>query len=665
MNKKYYLKESRVGLGGCKLIAVVSASEDTDIVLETISTKWGTAERIIEDMKNGKSVFKDWKWFDMTCVKHSSPVIKAGDSETIYDITDIVSKNLVPPFEMYQDKGIQVVEKKDSFITDDMLREADKRAGSIRVVFGETVSGIPEEGMLRPYLKTLCGCCGETFGNNPVYNNYGSVKCPHCKNMPANEIIDKNLKNNREKYFERDRYGSNMRTIFFTKKHSIKQYYRYIEVLENGFRISIIHLQMDIEDGVLKKKWSVPYVLTHDIGTQIAAYKNSGKKSELCDPIEAMLLKKNVYVDNIYASYDNFVDMMLNNEKQMRMCGFMDVMKTHNIFNTELFFIKCLCVFNKYPSMEQLVKAGGIKFFNEIMLMLESIGSEKQIEQYMKQFDGIINRDSATSQDVLKIPKYIMEWLQLKNANIKEYIAWVDIFGMTNFTKEQFEQTIDSYEFAYVYSEINAQVLADALKRGYPLNKLCRYLAKEAAKGNTSTVGALDTLLDYLDMCDELGIEPDMYPMDLEGQHRDVLDALAVKETGADDNVIAEIAEKCEAWFEKHKDAEGRPDVFDDYVVVFPKSSKDFVEEGTNQHNCVAHYAKSAVARKCIIYFLRKKDTPSKSFITGEYQGYTRQFYFAHNRSVESAELLDIRDYINSLLSTGIEEGAIDGLDLT
>ena len=70
-----------------------------------------------------------------------------------------------------------------------------------------------------------------------------------------------------------------------------------------------------------------------------------------------------------------------------------------------------------------------------------------------------------------------------------------------------------------------------------------------------------------------------------------------------------------------------------EYVIVWPRSKKDFEEEGRRQHNCVSDYFETMVEEKTTVFFLRKKEEPKKPFCTVEFtNGKLRQCRTACNR---------------------------------
>ena len=97
----------------------------------------------------------------------------------------------------------------------------------------------------------------------------------------------------------------------------------------------------------------------------------------------------------------------------------------------------------------------------------------------------------------------------------------------------------------------------------------------------------------------------------------------------------------------------------DKYVVIVPKTLKDFTDEGNMQHNCVGHFYHGSIAKgENLIYFIRTKSTPDHSYITNRYSieigrtVETRKFANAYNDDEEARELIkEIDEMITTLLS--------------
>lgn len=58
----------------------------------------------------------------------------------------------------------------------------------------------------------------------------------------------------------------------------------------------------------------------------------------------------------------------------------------------------------------------------------------------------------------------------------------------------------------------------------------------------------------------------------------------------------------------------------EDYIICVPQDKNDLVEEGKAQNNCVGHYYNdSIISGENLIYFIRNKKNPTKSFVTCRY----------------------------------------------
>lgn len=66
--------------------------------------------------------------------------------------------------------------------------------------------------------------------------------------------------------------------------------------------------------------------------------------------------------------------------------------------------------------------------------------------------------------------------------------------------------------------------------------------------------------------------------------------------------------------------------VVDEFIIKIPSTMEDFIDEGTQQHNCVGyHYHDAMAIGDALIYFLRYADTPDKSYVTCRYSPYNKR----------------------------------------
>lgn len=64
----------------------------------------------------------------------------------------------------------------------------------------------------------------------------------------------------------------------------------------------------------------------------------------------------------------------------------------------------------------------------------------------------------------------------------------------------------------------------------------------------------------------------------------------------------------------------------DTYTIIVPKTMEEFTDEGRQQNNCVGRYYHDDMAGNTqIIYFIRRKSNPNKSYITNRYAVHSRE----------------------------------------
>lgn len=87
-------------------------------------------------------------------------------------------------------------------------------------------------------------------------------------------------------------------------------------------------------------------------------------------------------------------------------------------------------------------------------------------------------------------------------------------------------------------------------------------------------------------------------------------------------------------------------------VVIVPQSQEEKRDEGRQQNNCVGHYYDDSILRgENYIYFIRKADTPNKSYVTCRFNksyGETTEFRAVNNRNVTDQEVYDFIKLIDN-----------------
>lgn len=88
----------------------------------------------------------------------------------------------------------------------------------------------------------------------------------------------------------------------------------------------------------------------------------------------------------------------------------------------------------------------------------------------------------------------------------------------------------------------------------------------------------------------------------------------------------------------------------DKYMVIVPQDVEDLIREGQNQNNCVGHYYNNSIAEGInLIYFIRKIESPTKSYITCRYtisNKATSEYRYKNNEYCEEHDLICTIDNI-------------------
>lgn len=92
----------------------------------------------------------------------------------------------------------------------------------------------------------------------------------------------------------------------------------------------------------------------------------------------------------------------------------------------------------------------------------------------------------------------------------------------------------------------------------------------------------------------------------------------------------------------------------DDYIIIVPQAQADKIDEGKQQNNCVGYYYDESISRgENLIYFLRHKDNPKKSYITCRFNLISRntaEYRRKNNESVYLSKDVEVIKKIDNLI---------------
>lgn len=624
-------------------------TNENQLLLKPSSISFGEANNAKEYMN-----LESWRSFDYTDMP------KSPEEYNLY----------IP--KSYIHKNIEFKETVDPIISSEMLKDI-KNVSNVfpLIVIGEdfslrTVQKSYTKSDIREY---ICIKCKNTFNNK---NNYRRDFCPHCNNhiQSSKTLVMKNLKEFKQNNYNSQVYSSETYRDFST---SIKERIYYMckhPENDNGMIIYKICHEILADKDIIQDKYTVEYSLEHIVGVKTKAYKHLKKSKNECDPFEALNINtKNINnpPEILYENSKDFYEFAEKNEKFLRMCGFQSVLKYSSLkLNLEPFFIIFIGILNKYPVMEQIVKMGHAKLFFNLYKSILRSENKQEISMHVEKISDLVDNDAVSSKHFLRFPTYIGDFLIKKDANIDEYYYWRDIYEITKITKEQFENLIDTFNFAWINSQTELEDIGNILKFGYSIEKLFNYIMKQSKTKKLSVEHTIHLLTDYLNMCDLLQIEADKYPSDLGKIHDDMSKFYNSRKKMESDKILTKIALECESYVvptAEEIDNVGIPKLFETMTVIFPKTETDFINEGNQQHNCVGSYPNNVRDGKCIIFFIRYKDTPDKSFITAECKPTgLGQCFYANNRIVNDEQLMKFANYIANKIKAGCSSGKIHGL---
>lgn len=145
----------------------------------------------------------------------------------------------------------------------------------------------------------------------------------------------------------------------------------------------------------------------------------------------------------------------------------------------------------------------------------------------------------------------------------------------------------------------------------------------------------ISTLRDYSRMAlDVYGANYEKYPENLKEAHDEVSKLHRERAVTINAQKFVDTIDKTLEWKSK------------EFVVVYPKTADEVVEEGKRLRHCVGSYIQSVVNGECKILFLRKKDEVDSPYVTIEISGGNiRQARGYANASPQYDARMALKDY--------------------
>ena len=526
------------------------------------------------------------------------------------------------------------------------------------------------------YPKRLrCTCCNEEIIIEPNGDYYNFINCKNC-GSPFTLFVTKKVAEQLKDYKAKNDSDSFCYNIHF-QAVSKKTFSELVCTANDKGGVSFYRVEtiatLDSAEKSLSFKNAIRYSMDYIPGEPGVAVKHlqRGGQTKPVDVFEAL----NINAQNArygfnyrFLGADSLQEFIVKNPLIARNTGITaamaNVVPNEYFNNSQSLFLMMVVLYSEFPQMEQLVKMGYYRLFNEALAYIQRASNRQALVENFKILTKLFNPEATKGNEALRMPWFVGQYLIGKAASIDEFLTWCDICELSNMSKEQFEKLLASYEFGCVQLTGGVRHLPEILKYGYSLDKLCRYILKASDMDHSPINVVLHLLKDYRNMCSIAGVEADEYPSELRKRHDDMVKFMREQKDAGRNELLASFGERVDAVVNKKKEEEtaGSEDETDKYIVVIPKSMKDFQEEANMQNNCVGHYYHNVLRGESVVFFVRKKESPDESFITAEYNrrlGYVSQFFYKNNRPVSDSKLVAFGNGIGRKIKKGIEMGKI------
>lgn len=509
-------------------------------------------------------------------------------------------------------------------------------------------------------MYTRCSCVD---GRNEKQNN--KVACEFCGTKALKYLYTQNMQ---EKIATvvKDRTISafypcttKLAPFLYVKQHP--DYEQGILVFKVSINIDTSLADIQNEEAV----WAVQHIVEIVPGEFYKAYKVGKKKNTPINMQDALQISSKLIKNNYPVFYEdslNSVDFVLKHPKFAQYTAYMQLFNmVEQPISKNAFFLIYMYLYSSYDCVERIIKMEYTELIAKILVRIADSRNKtimkSEIDSLMKLFD---NEQTEGKRNLL-LPSYIIEHqLAVKNLeySLDLLIRWCDVYQLSHgtLTKEEYQNTLYELATTFEVQNANPRVLLDIMPYGYSINEIITYAKKSAEKTNLSPSRVISTWRDYLNMCYTMNVQWEKFPQDISAAHDHIIDAFNIHRTEVKNVVIDRIARVAEKYIPCDKDAQNSK-----YMICLPHSVADIVQEGQNQHNCVGSYEKAIQTRSSLVFFIREKNNPTRSFVTAEYRdGCIAQLYYRHNRSVSDPAIRELaRSFCRNLNNVNFSQQKI------
>lgn len=451
--------------------------------------------------------------------------------------------------------------------------------------------------------------------------------------------------------------------LFEDHKDVLKKRFYYFDIDDDQKELLVERIEVDLKNTknsggetfefILKRTYSLKYSLRG--GSYCKKHMARSDKDVM--PMEMFNINSrnihNADGEFLFNGSSNMREFFINNYEFFERCGYSGLARiTSQNLHLSASFILFISMVFEYPQVEMLAKMGHISLIDGIFTAMVRCSTKEAILDEVKELSALINEKATKGSQILRFPSYIGEYLKGCNAPISDYMFWRDVYELSNISAENFNKFINSSEMVLLNMDtnrgsdikrggLNSANIQEILKYGYDFMKTIKYLVKMSLLDNYRNVcEAARIMADTLSLAEQLDITIEKYPDNLSQLHDELSETFNhMKQKIEDDNfqgIVNNVLSALDKAFKSDSVTLPR-NAMGMFDCVIPKTRQDFVEEGIKQHNCVGGYYNRVANKECIVFFIRKKESPNDSYITAEVKrDGLRQVMFSNNRPVSS-----------------------------
>jgi len=285
------------------------------------------------------------------------------------------------------------------------------------------------------------------------------------------------------------------------------------------------------------------------------------------------------------------------------------------------------------PQIELLEKAG-YKFVGQLNYYPDTFESDA-----VTAFNRLIkfDRNPGKLQNIFKTTKEVCKILKEE----RNLLTWDRIRKLEKFSKSSPDEIQVIYDNHYNDRELaNIQHILKQQyhdKHVFSFRSLVNYLNRVDQYEAIEAEEALQLISDYLGSCRLLDMEPKIDGDSLKREHDVAARLVREKRNEIEAKKMAEGCKKLQQYNYEN----------DRYIIRGIKNYDDLLDEAKQQHNCVASYSSRIANGTSLIFVMRRKTVPNRSFVTIELSpdlSTVRQKYEAHNTPLRNKEASDFID---------------------